>query len=78
MARLNTEKQEEEEPKRAAFAIKQLQKLGIVEFEIDDRSLKFTYKNVTVKIYPYSGWFTGKGIQDGRGISELIFKLKKL
>jgi hypothetical protein len=32
-------------------------------------------KNHIAKLYPYKGWWTGKGIGSGRGVHELIKKL---
>ena len=32
-------------------------------------------KNYIAKIYPYTGWWTGKGIGSGRGLHKLIKKL---
>ena len=32
-------------------------------------------KNHIAKLYPYKGWWTGKGISSGRGIHKLIKKL---
>lgn len=32
-------------------------------------------KNHIAKLYPYKGWWTGKGIGSGRGIHKLIEKL---
>lgn len=32
-------------------------------------------ENHIVKLYPYTGWWTGKGIGSGRGIHKLIEKL---
>lgn len=78
MAVLDTNKRAKYELKRFDYAIEQLGKLGIKDITKSEKSLKFTYKTISVTLYPYSGWFTGKGIQDGRGIMELISKLKRL
>lgn len=32
-------------------------------------------KNHIAKLYPYKGWWTGKGIGSGRGVHKLIEKL---
>lgn len=34
-------------------------------------------KNHIAKLYPYKGWWTGKGIGSGRGVHRLIEKLEK-
>lgn len=35
-------------------------------------------KNHIAKLYPYTGWWTGKGIGSGRGVHKLIEKLEEL
>lgn len=34
------------------------------------------FKGNAVFFYPYSGWATGKNIQDGRGLQNLINQIK--
>ena len=34
-------------------------------------------KNHIAKLYPYKGWWSGKGIGSGRGVHRLIEKLEK-
>jgi hypothetical protein len=78
MARQDIQRQKELEPKRIEFAKTQLQKLGIEKFEENKTSLKFIFKDIVITLYPYSGYFSGKGIQPGRGITELLSKLRAL
>lgn len=78
MARLNIERQKELEPKRIEFAKTHLQAIGVNDFEENNTSLKFKFKDVVITFYPYSGYFSGKGIQAARGLMELISKLKAL
>ena len=54
------------------FAKDQLQSLGYEITYEDKTRLEFIYKGNTIKIFPYSGWHSGKGIKDGRGINELL------
>lgn len=42
----------------------------------DPRTLRFMHKGSPVTLYPYTGWFTGKTVTDGRGIHNLIRQLK--
>lgn len=35
-------------------------------------TLQFTFRGSPVTLYPYSGWFTGKTVKDGRGIMNLL------
>lgn len=75
MARLDTDRQHELEPKRIQFAIDQITNLGFEITYKDKTKIQFVYKKETVTLFPYSGWHTGKSIQDGRGIQNLIIQL---
>ena len=73
--RLDQEREKELEPERMKYAIEQIEALG---YKVEDygKSLWFTFKGKTVMFYPYSGWATGKTIQDGRGIAKLLKQIK--
>ena len=43
---------------------------------IDETKIVFLYKNKTVLYYPKKEWATGKSIEDGRGLKNLINQLK--
>ena len=76
MTRLNTELQQELEPKRLEYAKTVLEDLGVdIHFE-DKTCIKFIFKSHEVTFFPYSGWHTGKTIKDGRGLKNLIKQLK--
>ncbi len=75
MARLNEERQKELEPKRIAYAKAQLEKLGY-EVTESDTELRFIYKENVIKFFPYSGWHSGKGITDGRGLDRLLKQIR--
>lgn len=75
--RLDQERQQELEPARMDYAMKQLLSLGKVIHQMDDKKLKFMHKGHEVTLYPYSGWFTGKSVHDGRGIKNLLDQIKK-
>lgn len=75
MARLNTERQERLEPTRMQRAIDELSALGY-SISNDDKKISFMFKGNAVFFYPYSGWATGKNIQDGRGLQNLINQIK--
>ena len=65
------------EDRRTAYAREQIEALGYTVTENkSNRSLEFQYKGNTVRIFPYKGWFTGKGIKDGRGIANLLKQIK--
>ena len=76
MARLDKERQEELEPERISFARQELKNLGLEIIEETNTRIDFLYKGNKIMLYPYSGWHTGKGIKDGRGIKKLIKQLK--
>lgn len=72
MARLDIERQQELEPKRVDYAVKELEKIGKKITFKDETKIIFEHEGESITLYPYSGWFTGKGIKDGRGISKLL------
>lgn len=39
------------------------------------KAVKFIYRGNEITFFPYKGWFSGKGINDGRGIENLIKQL---
>lgn len=44
--------------------------------QIAPTTLRIIYKGSPVLIYPYTGWFTGKAVKDGRGIHKLLKQLQ--
>lgn len=76
MARLNQARQKELEPQRMAHAQKQIEACGYKVQRQDDTALAFEYKGNPIKFFPYSGWASGKGIKDGRGLKNLIRQIR--
>lgn len=74
--RLNQERQAELEPKRVQYAKDQIIKLGYSITCETDKRIEFMFKGSKVVLYPYSGWFTGKTVKDGRGIDLLLKQIK--
>lgn len=74
--RLNQEREEHLQPKRVEAAVEVLTDLGYNVVVIDGKELQFEYKGNMVKFWPYSGWHSGKGIKDGRGLIKLLNQLK--
>lgn len=65
------------EPGRVKYATDKLQALGYeVYYREDQKCIEFIYRGSIVRFYPYTGWYTGKAIQDGRGINKLLKQLK--
>ncbi len=76
MSRLDEQRQEELEPQRMEWTKKQFEGMG---YKIDDIELNggkgftiTTPKGLSIQFWPYSGWWSGKGIGQGRGFSKLV------
>lgn len=75
--RLNKDREEYLQPQRMAAAKSEIMKLGLpITFE-NENQIDFTFKGHKISYYPYSGWATGKTIQDGRGWSHLFSQLNE-
>lgn len=76
----NTEQKNKIEPNRFKYATEKLEAIGAKVTPKNDgsRSMIVEYKNVKVTFFPYTGWATGKGIQDGRGIHPLLKQLESI
>jgi hypothetical protein len=57
-------------------AIEKLAELNVSATRISDTEVEFEWKGNMIKFWPYSGWHTGKGIKDGRGLQNLLKQLK--
>lgn len=68
----NRERQQEMQPERTEYARTRLEALGYPVTQINATTLQFTFRGSPVTLYPYSGWFTGKAVKDGRGIHNLL------
>lgn len=77
MARLNQERQAKLEPIRHNSTRAELNRLGFEIFDFDDKKIRIVSPNGhMISFFPYSGWFSGKGIIDGRGFNNLIKQLE--
>jgi hypothetical protein len=72
--RLDQEREKRLEPKRIQFAVDSLKELGYEPVVIGKR-VEFEHNGNKILLYPYSGWHTGKGITDGRGVQKLLKQL---
>lgn len=72
MARLNQERQNELEPVRTDYVIFCLKQVGIEAKAGDKKKVTFEWKGNTITVFPYSGWFSGKGVTAGRGLANLL------
>ena len=59
---------------RERYAIEKLREAG---HTVTNGGYKELLVNGYIKFYPYTGWFSGKGIGDGRGVHNLINALRK-
>lgn len=75
MPRLDIERQRQLEPKRMAYAIREIENKGYNVIQNSDTQLSFIYKGQKVKFFPYSGWATGSAIKDGRGLKNLLSQI---
>lgn len=77
MKEMRKEKRASKEPGRVDYAIKQLKGIGYNSaYDTAEKCVLFAHGGNVCKIYPFTGWWTGKGIGSGRGIKKLIKKLK--
>lgn len=76
MARLDLAREKRLQPKRMKFAQKVLSHMGYEIKIISENEIQFIHQNETIKLFPYSGWFSGKSVKDRRGIGKLIIQLK--
>lgn len=76
MPRLNIERQRDLEPKRIEYARDKIINLGFdISYE-DKTRLEFIYMDAVIIFFPYSGWATGRTINDGRGLNNLLKQLR--
>lgn len=75
--RLDKERQAKLEPKRMDIAMQELKRLGFNPETMGETCINFTNTDGNViTYYPYSGWATGRGIEDGRGLKKLLAQLQ--
>ncbi len=61
------------EKDRLVYATKRITELGyICKWVEQSKCLQFEYKGSIVRFFPYTGWFSGKTIKDGRGLNNLL------
>lgn len=70
------ERQEALQPGRIEYARTKLKALGYDVEQTSTAALRIIHQGSPVIIYPYTGWFTGKTVRDGRGIHNLLKQLK--
>lgn len=73
---IREERRDRLEPNRMEKAKSEFRKRSIPFVQNDERSIDFEYGGHVNKYFPYTGWATGKGITDGRGLKTLLKQLK--
>lgn len=65
---------EAKEPNRFQYATDKIMEAGhrVGRVADDDKALMI---NGYIKLWPYTGWWSGKGIGNGRGVHNLIKKI---
>lgn len=61
---------------RLQYAIKMLTRAGFNTTEENPVKVRIDHNGITVSYWILTGWYSGKGIEPGRGIKTLIEKLK--
>ena len=74
--RLDQEREKALQPIRILDSISTLENIGFKIIYDDKTKIKFIHNGYEITFYPYSGWHTGKGIKDGRGIKNLLKQIK--
>jgi hypothetical protein len=74
--RLDQEREQRLQPQRIKSCKAVLENLGFEVRENGNTELQFMFKGGLVKFWPYSGWHSGKTIQDGRGFTNLLNQIK--
>lgn len=76
MPRLDIDRQKALEPTRIKRAMDLLKEMGYDPREIGTSKIAFNhFKGSRVTFWPYSGWHSGKDIEDGRGLEHLLNQL---
>lgn len=78
MARLDKKRQEALEPLRINKALEEIKKLDLKIVYHNSTQIIFYLNMEKITFFPYSGWFSGKGLKDGRGLNNLLTQLRKL
>lgn len=65
------------EPSRTDYVANKLMEIGCtVSYFGLEKCVLFEKDSIKGKIYPYKGWWSAKGIGSGRGVKQLIKKLR--
>lgn len=74
MKKVKEEERAKVEPTRFEYAVDKLMEAGH-KVGLNPKDDKSIIVNNMVLFWPYTGWYSGKGVGSGRGIHNLIKKL---
>lgn len=78
LALIAKERRAGSEPDRRDYVIRELTARGFAPaWDEAAKAVTFTLRGNTITVYPYKGWFSGKGVKDGRGIRKLLKQLDR-
>lgn len=67
------ERRQQKEAGRINYAKRKLEERKIVYiYNKNIKTLEFAYKGCVIRYYPYTGWFSGRSVKDGRGLENLL------
>ena len=62
---------------RLEYATNRITELGYdCKWVEQSRCLQFDFKGSLARFFPYTGWFSGKTVKDGRGLMNLLKQLR--
>lgn len=73
--RQDQEREAKLQPVRINKAVKEIQIRGYGVILETKTCISFMIWGEKIRFFPYSGWHTGKGIKDGRGLENLLKQL---
>lgn len=65
------------EPIRMKIALDKLKGLGINAVQVSDHAILIDHNGIKADLFPYTGWWSGKGIGSGRGLRNLTRKFTR-
>lgn len=69
---ISNERRERLEPGRMTNAKNAFRERSIPFVQLDEKTLEFEFGGHVNTYFVYTGWATGKGITDGRGLKKLL------
>lgn len=70
------ERRQRKESGRVSYARTKLEERGIVYLYNENiKAIEFVHKGCIIRFYPYTGWFNGRSVKEGRGLDNLLKQL---